>query len=242
MASEKNWFCLKVEHSWNVSLSQASSIQEKLRQYIIRETSLTGVRRIAGVDCAYTGEEGVAVVVVCSYPDLQVIAREIQIARVTFPYHSGFLAFREGPLILKVLARMKVEPDLFFFNGHGLLHPRNLGLATHLGILLDKPSIGCARRLIKNFPGMVTKDEGGISFVESGGEKIGAVLSSPDSRKKLFLSPGHRVSLKEAIFYVTSCSVKNLLPLPLYLAHHLASKEKRKLSGKNVSRKENFSS
>jgi len=240
MDSKKDWFCLKVKHPWNVSFSQAVSIQEKLREYIIREGSLAGVRRIAGVDCAYMEEEGVVSAVVCSYPDLQVIDQEIQIARVTFPYHSGFLAFREGPLILKVLARMKVEPDLFFFNGHGLLHPRNLGLATHLGILLDKPSIGCARRLIKNFPAMITKDEGRVSFIEFGGEKIGAVLSSPASRKKLFVSPGHRVSLEEAIFYVTRCFVQNLLPLPLYLAHYHASKERRELSGKNVSRKENF--
>ncbi len=219
-----------MKHLWRVSVSEAIAIQESLKRYICFSDGKEKIERVAGVDGAYYKYSGVAAAVVCRYPTLEVLEEKVATEEVDFPYIPGLLAFREGPLILKTLAQLSLEPDLFFFNGHGLAHPRGLGLATHLGILLDKPSVGCARRLLPGFTLTSQPGPGSFAPVEFNGRKVGLALRTPYRGQLLFVSPGHRISMEKAMAIVKACLCEeSFLPWPLYLAHSLAAQKKEKL-------------
>lgn len=170
----------------------------------------------------------VACAVVLRMPDFEVIETRTAWRKVTFAYIPGLLSFREAPVCIAAVQRLRNTPDVFIIDGQGIAHPRRLGLAAHLGLFFNKPTIGCAKsRLTGDFeePG---KNKGAHSLLKDGGEVIGAVLRTRSKVKPVFVSVGNKCRLKDAIRVVLACTTKYRLPEPTRLAHQLVSREKLK--------------
>lgn len=203
-------------HSWDLTPKQAVALQRRLAPLVSTRDEITKIRFIAGADLAFSEDKKAAIagVLVFQYPGLQEVERVWARAPVPFPYVPGLLSFREGPILLKAFRRLQTRPDLLMIDGQGLAHPRRLGIASHLGLLLDIPTIGCAKsRLCGEFqePGL---KRGAWSPLKIERETIGAVLRSRDGVKPLFISVGHRLSLKTAIQWVLRCHEGYRLPKP----------------------------
>ena len=208
------------EFSLPQSAREARDVQESLRARIRLEDDASIIRVIAGVDVGYDTVRGLAhaSIVVMSLEDLQPIEQVQKFTPVDFPYVPGLLSFREIPAILAALMELEAEPDLLMVDGHGVAHPRRMGIASHLGVLLDIPTIGVAKkRLTGEFdePGDLKGDR---SLLMDGNERIGTVLRSRDRTNPLFISPGHRVSFETAEMIVSKCITKYRLPEPTRLA------------------------
>ena len=214
---------MKIEqlHSWDVSYKQAREIQETLSAGISLKPVRQDIRIVAGIDCAFSRDKKRigAVVIVCRLGDFEVVEQSFEVMDVTFPYISGLLSFREAPVCIAAAEKIKTQVDAFLIDGQGIAHPRRLGLASHLGLILGKPSVGCAKsRLIGQYDQPGDK-KGSYSFLRDKGEKIGAVLRTRDNIKPMFISPGHLCSIADAIDITLRCTVKYRLPEPTRLAH-----------------------
>ena len=210
-------------HTWDVSPEEAVAIQQRLRAHVRPTNSFTleSLRTVAGVDAAYR-EGGRAAVVVLSYPDMRPLEEVVASRETVFPYVPGLLSFREAPAVLDALAKLRTRPDLLIFDGQGYAHPRRLGLAAHLGVYLDMPSIGCAKsRLIGRYdePG---PNPGDRSPLVDRGEVIGAVLRTKPRTNPLFISIGHKIDLDTAVAVVLRCLRGYRLPEPTRLADRLS--------------------
>jgi len=201
------------------------AIQRRLAGHVSLAWQEATVETVAGIDVGFARGKGQAAAAVLSFPDLQLVDSARVEMEISFPYVPGLLAFREGPLVLGALEQLSVEPDLLICDGHGLAHPRRMGIATHVGVLLNVPSIGCAKsRLIgaHQEPGL---SKGSYVRLYDGGEVIGAVLRTRDGVKPVYVSIGHRIDLEKAIEFVLRCCTKYRLPDPIRWAHRLASEE-----------------
>ena len=188
------------------------------------QTPLRGpVSTVAGIDVGIRSGTATAAVVVLTYPDLEIIEQVVSSQGVRFPYIPGLLSFREGPVILDALGKLSALPDVMIFDGQGIAHPRRLGIASHIGILLDVPTIGCAKsRLCGRHPEPGVK-RGSHSLLVDGDEIIGAVVRTRTHIKPVFVSPGHRMDIAGSITYVLGCCQRYRLPETTRLAHRLAS-------------------
>ena len=218
-------------HSWNVTPGEAIAIQEALRTRIrLRDTfAATGV--IAGADMSIDGDWGYGGVITYTFPRLEEIERRSVRMKLTFPYVPGLLAFRETPVLLAALELLSTEPDLLLFDGQGIAHGRRMGIATHMGILLNKPTIGCAKsRLVGTFeePGA---DRGCYEPLVHGGETVGAVLRTRKQVRPIFVSPGTGISIKTSINIVMQCLDGYRIPKPTREADHYVGSIKRKRIG-----------
>ena len=215
---------LAISHPWDLSVAEAKALQSRLAQKVVAETTFdpASVQTVAGVDVGFRGDSARAAVVVLAFPQLKPVAWALGEAPVTFPYVPGLLTFREGPSVLAALEELSIWPDLFIFDGHGLAHPRRVGLAAHMGVLLDSPSIGCAKSRLTgehSEPGQAIGDW--VPLCEQG-EKIGAVVRSRAKVKPLYVSIGHRVDLPTAIDFVLRCTTRYRLPETTRYAHRVA--------------------
>ncbi len=208
-------------HSWQVSTAQAFDIQLRLASQVSRTNELTNPRYIAGVDISVDRIRGVArgAVVVLSYPELRLVESQVVSGEVDFPYVPGLLSFREAPLTLAAFERLETAPDLVLFDGQGIAHPRRLGLAAHLGLFLDRPSIGCAKSRLCGSHNTLGLEPGSYAELVDGGEVIGAVLRTKAGTKPVYVSIGHKIDLKSAIDWVMQCCRGYRLPEPTRLAH-----------------------
>lgn len=208
-------------HDWLVTVSQAMTIQRKLAELVSARDEVSDIRLVAGVDISVRNTSGVArgAVVVLNYPELTL--RESQIAEkaVEFPYVPGLLSFRESPVILAAGEKLTNIPDLILVDGQGIAHPRRLGLASHLGLLWDRPTIGCAKSRLCGEHRPVETEPGRFSDLLDGEEIIGAVLRTRADSKPLYVSVGHKISLEAAIRWVLRCCRGHRLPEPTRLAH-----------------------
>jgi deoxyribonuclease V len=229
---------MKNLHSWNLSYSQARECQKALASKVRFTPLRRAPRLIAGIDCAFSkgGEKIIAAVVVLRPPDLALVETTNAVRTVTFPYIPGLLSFREAPVCIAGVEKLKNKPDVFMIDGQGIAHPRRLGLAAHLGLFFDKPTIGCAKsRLTGTYkePGLqkgahvLLKDKKGDSNTQY--ETIGAVLRTRRNVKPVFVSVGNKCTLENAVEITLSCAVKYRLPEPTRLAHQLVSKLKLKI-------------
>ena len=203
-------------HPWNVTAREAITIQADLRKRIELKDSFNQIRVVAGADVSFdkSKKEGYGGVIAYSFPELEEIERRGVRKEVTFPYVPGLLAFREAPVLLDAFASLKVDPDVILFDGQGLAHFRRMGIATHMGILLNKPSIGCAKsRLIGRYeqPG---DDAGSYSPLVDRGETVGVVLRTRKRVRPIFVSPGNKISLKTCIEIVLKCVDGYRIPKP----------------------------
>lgn len=210
-------------HGWGVTPEEAQAIQLALRERVLLEPFPGEPKVVAGVDMSATGVARAAVVVL-SYPELQVLEVARAEKPLVFPYVPGLLSFREGPAVLAAFEKLKVRPDLVFFDGQGIAHPRKFGIASHMGVLLDMPSIGVAKS-----PLAVRGEEPGLEpgdwqpWRNRYGETIAAAVRTKLRSKPLYISPGHRIDLDGAVRFVLASLRGYRLPEPTRQAHNAAA-------------------
>ena len=219
-------------HGWGGSIAEAMDIQRKLATQVSRVSELGSPSFIAGVDISVHREEGTATgaAVVLAYPELRLVEAKVVEGKLTFPYVPGLLSFRELPLILEACERLTVTPDLILVDGHGIAHPRRFGLASHLGLFLKTPTIGCAKSLLCGSHSAPGDEPGSYAEVMDKGEVIGAALRTRYGIKPVYVSTGHKVDLASALKWVLHCCSGYRLPEPTRLAHLAAG---GKLSGES---------
>jgi deoxyribonuclease V len=214
-------------HPWNVDYKTAVAIQADLRGKLVLRDDVPGdIRIVAGADisCNKGDDRVYAAVVLLDAATLDVVEEASHSGRISFPYIPGLLSFREGPSLLRAFDKLRRRPDVVLFDGQGIAHPRGFGLAAHMGLILDLPSVGCAKtRLIGTFeePGA---RRGQCSPLVHDGEKIGTVLRTKDRVKPVFVSQGHRVSLERAVDVILQCTRRYRIPEPIRRAHILVNK------------------
>ncbi|MEA3407600.1 MAG: deoxyribonuclease V [Chloroflexota bacterium] len=210
-------------HPWDVSPKEAIAIQEELAAHIDTSDALEGCESVAGIDVGLEGEVVQAAVVVLTFPDLKIVERVRAERPLTFPYIPGLLTFREAPVILDALARLEREPDVLIFDGQGYAHPRHMGLATHVGVLLDYPTVGCAKSRLCGTHEEPGPWRGQYTWLRDGGEIIGAVVRTRTNVNPVFISIGHKISLQRAVDLVFRCGGGYKLPEPTRWAHRVVS-------------------
>jgi deoxyribonuclease V len=182
------------------------------------------IKTIGGFDIAYSKDQAYAAGVTLDYETLEIIESKVIISKVNFPYISTFLTFREGPGIRKVYEKLTRKPDILMFNGQGIAHPLQAGLASHLGVLLNKPSIGVAQsKLVGEYKEPKKPKEFSELFFE--GKQVGWVLKTKEDCKPIFISPGHKISMERSLGICLHCLKNHKLPEPIRLAHTLAEKK-----------------
>jgi deoxyribonuclease V len=213
-------------HAWPHTLDEAKAIQEKLRSQVITQDRLPEtLQYVAGVDVGFESKGTIsrAAVAILSFPDLQVQETAIAYRPTTFPYIPGYLSFREIPAVLDAIAQVKITPDIILCDGQGIAHPRRFGIACHLGVILDLPTIGVAKSLLVGKHEELLETKGSWQPLRDQGETIGAVLRTRTGVKPLYISSGNYISLPTAIDIVLRCTPKYRLPETTRLADKLAS-------------------
>lgn len=212
-------------HDWNLDPAEARELQRRLSARVITTDRLPEVQRVAGVDVGFedNGATTRAAVVVLSYPGLARLDQAVARQPTRFPYLPGLLSFRELPAVLEALEGLSVEPDLLLCDGQGIAHPRRLGIASHLGVLIDRPTIGVGKSRLCGRHGPVPEGRGEWTPLVDRGETIGAVLRSRAGVRPIYVSPGHRIGLDTAIRYVMACMTRYRLPETTRQADRLAS-------------------
>jgi deoxyribonuclease V len=213
-------------HPWDMSTRQACEVQRKLAQSVIKYNDNFSPRTVAGIDVSVArfSRAGRAAVAVLSYPALDLIDLAVAEGDLSFPYVPGLLSFREAPLVIQAWKRLQILPDVIIVDGQGIAHPRRLGIASHLGLLLDVPAIGCAKSRLIGDHQPLSPEAGSHCQLTDEGEIIGAALRTRNSTRPLYVSIGHRIDLPTAISLVLSCCRGLRLPEPTRLAHHAAGK------------------
>lgn len=216
---------IDIPETWPVGATEAIAVQNRLRGQVSTTDQFKAITTVAGIDAGFEQEGTVtrAAVVVLQLPELTLLEHAIAYRPTTFPYVPSLLSFREMPTVLDALTQLTIEPDLILCDGAGIAHPRRLGIASHLGLILDQPTIGVAKSRLLGTHDKLPPEKGAWIPLMDRGERIGAVLRSRTGTKPLYVSAGHRISLETAIDYVLQCTPKYRLPETTRLADRLAS-------------------
>jgi deoxyribonuclease V len=221
---------IKPLHDWNLSPREAIELQKQLAFEVIAEDTFAApVEKVAGIDLGYDAENDTsrAVVVVLKFPELELIETSEALLPIQFPYVPGLLSFRETPVAIKALEKLQNAPDLILCDGQGLAHPRRFGIACHIGLLADVPTIGVAKSLLVGRFENLGEERGSTAPLVHKNEQIGVALRTKNKVQPVYVSTGHRVSLATAVEYVLQCTPKYRLPETTRLADKLASYRKR---------------
>ncbi len=206
------------------------ALQRELSSKVVLQKLVGQPKLVAGFDLSFLSkEEALAVGVVLNFETLEIVELKWTISKVKIPYIPGLLSFREGPAILKVYSMLKNEPDLLFFDGQGIAHPRHLGLASHMALELGKPSIGVAKSHLYGTYEMPEKKRGNYTYLYDKDRRIGVVLTTKDNVKPLFVSPGSYVNLEDCIEYTLKTSMGYKLPEPTRIADFYTKKLKKEV-------------
>ncbi len=216
---------IQFTHPWLLSPAEAIAVQQALRPRLTLTDQMGTVQRVAGVDVGFEAAGTVtrAAIAVLRFPGLDLLETAIARRPTTFPYIPGLLSFRELPAVLEALERLREPPDLLLCDGQGIAHPRQFGIACHLGLLTDLPAIGVAKTRLCGTHEEPLDQRGAWTPLWLKGEPIGAALRTRPGVKPLYVSPGHRISLTTAIAYVMACCTRYRLPETTRHAHRLAS-------------------
>ncbi len=221
-------------HAWPSDFREAVALQRELAGSVqLTDTLPHPLRTVAGVDVSYEkhGDLFFAAVVVLSFPELEPVEEAFAVDRVAFPYIPGLLSFRELPVLLDAFRSLQTVPDAVLVDGQGIAHPRRLGIASHLGLWLDLPTVGCAKsRLCGEHPPAGSR-RGDRVPLSVAGECVGTVLTTRDGVKPLYISPGHKTDVAAATALALACSRRYRLPEPTRLAHHLTNRLRREAKG-----------
>ena len=204
-------------HPWDVTPQQAIDIQRRLATQVVRLNGITSnPRYIAGVDISPEDSEGMAIgaVVVLSYPELKLVEVKTARSRPIFPYIPGLLSFRESSLILAALEKLSQTPDLLLVDGQGIAHPRRLGIACHLGLLIDLPAIGCAKSILRGKHSALGREAGSWTELIDRGEVVGAAVRTRVDINPIYVSIGHKVDLQSAVYWTLASCKGYRLPEP----------------------------
>jgi deoxyribonuclease V len=215
---------MKPLHRWKVTPEQAIRIQENLKHRIILERTFSRVRTIGGGDVSYQkeGDFLFGAMVVLSFPQMETLEVATGCGKISFPYLPGLLTFREGPILIKTFQKLRIKPDILLFDGQGIAHPRGIGLATHLGIWFNLPSIGCAKTPLLGESIIPGPSKGSYELIQKEGQEVGVVLRTKDRTKPVFVSPGHRIDLLTSIRLILESCQGFRIPEPLRRAHHFS--------------------
>jgi deoxyribonuclease V len=212
---------------WPGSIAQARRVQERLAARVRLSPLRKPPTAVAGVDAAFASSEVIAAACLFSFPALEPLEDWVAVRELRFPYVTGFLSFREGEAIMEAVRGLRRKPDLLLVDGQGIAHPRRIGIASHVGVLMGLPSVGCAKsRLIGEY-GKLGPGKGAAVPLRDKGETIGAVVRTRSGVRPLFVSPGHRVDFAQAVAFTLACVGATRIPEPLRRAHVLARKAKR---------------
>jgi deoxyribonuclease V len=215
---------LHPRHSWSVTPEEAVALQKELRGEIVsdRALDLDSIGLVAGVDVSVKNDRSQAAVVVATYPDFRVVETVRAQQPTPFPYIPGLLSFREGPVLEEAFARLATEPDVFLFDGMGIAHPRRCGIACHLGLWLERPTVGCGKTLLSGRYRDLGDEKGSAAPLVHRGETIGVALRTSAGTNPMIISPGHLADIASAAELVLRCAPKYRLPEPIRLAHQAA--------------------
>lgn len=211
-------------HNWHLSPAQAVRIQQLLASRIIDSTplDLNAIRTVAGVDVSVKNNISQAAIVVLRFPTFEVLEIVRAQRPTTFPYITGLLSFREGPVLEDAFTRLQTEPDALLFDGMGRIHPRRIGIAAHMGLWLERPTIGVGKTHLLGTYDAVPETRGGYALLRDRGEVLGAVLRTRERVKPVYVSVGHRADLDSALALVMACTTRYRLPEPIRAAHNAA--------------------
>jgi deoxyribonuclease V len=219
-------------HDWNLGYAEAAALQKELALEIrLRRLPLREVRRVAGADIAVSRETGTAAaaVVVFEFPTLSIVEERVARGALDFPYIPGLLSFREIPVLIECLRLVETPFDALLCDGQGIAHPRRFGLASHLGLLLGRPTIGCAKSLLVGEHRTVGGRRGDYALLSYKGKRVGSVLRTQDGVKPIFVSPGHLVDHRSSLALALACSPRYRIPEPTRRADRLAGEERRRI-------------
>lgn len=211
---------------WPKDIPKAKGIQDVLRKKVKIIPLKKTPEFIAGVDAAFLDEKIVAVATLYKYPYLKHLQDVSTIEKIRFPYVPGLLSFREGLAIINAIKKLKIKPDVILFDGQGIAHPKRIGIASHIGVILNIPTIGCAKsRLIGEFDEPSTK-KGSWTYLYYRDKKVGTVLRTRENVKPLFVSPGHLTDIKSSIDIVMGCVTSYRIPEPIRRADQISKRIK----------------
>lgn len=223
----------QVDHSWDLSPREAIALQRELAGRLILRNAPRRARAriVAGADVSYSRRTNIcyAAVVAFSFPDFAMLEESTAVRPATFPYVPGLLTFREGPALVAAFERLRCKPDVLVFDGQGLAHPRGFGLACHMGVIFDTPSIGCAKSLLIGQHGPLAPEAGAAAPLlhPATGRRIGMTLRSRAGVKPIYISPGHRFSVAGALAFMRRCLGRYRLPEVTRRAHGLSNELRR---------------
>ena len=217
-----------------VDPAEAGKIQEMLRHRCIFERTIDAgeIRHVAGADAAYAQDTIYAAIVVMTFPGLDVVEKTCTVKEIPFPYIPGLLSFREGPAIAEAFYHLTTVPDLILINGHGYAHPKRIGIASHVGVVLDVPSIGVAQRLLTGNAAMPGAGRGSTEPVLDHNETIGMAVRTVADAKPVFVSAGHRVDLAQAVDLALKTTITHRLTEPVWHADRLSRQCRNGQSGR----------
>ncbi|WP_146663974.1 deoxyribonuclease V [Anaerohalosphaera lusitana] len=222
---------MKNLHGWDLDYKQARALQEELAGKLRFTSFDKKPKLVAGLDCAFSkdGSRIGAVIVVMRWPDFEIVETAEAVRPVQMPYVPGYLSFREGPACIAAAMKLKHVPSVFIIDGQGTAHPRRMGLASHLGLFFDRPTIGCAKSRLTGEHDEPGPEKGDYAWLWDDNEKIGAVLRTRTRVKPVYVSPGHKCTRQDAIRIVLQCTTKYKLPEPTRIAHQLVTKMKPRI-------------
>jgi len=208
-------------HPWTINPREAIQIQEKLRGKIRLHPPKKPMTKIAAADVSYSKRNGMfyGAFLIFTYPELNLIEGADASGQASFPYIPGLLTFREAPILLQAFSRLQAKPDLILWDGQGIAHPRSMGIAAHLGLLLNLPSIGCAKSRLIGVHGELAREKGSAVPLVIQDRTIGMVVRTRDERKPVFVSPGHKMDMETSVKVVLSLCRGYRIPEPLRRAH-----------------------
>jgi len=215
---------------------RAIRLQNQLRSKVITKKTFEKISIIGAVDCSHAPKSnlGVAGIVLYRYPELIELSHTVIEHEVTFPYVPGLLSLRELPLILAAIESLSQLPDLFLVDGQGIAHPRRFGIASHLGILLDRPTIGCAKSVLIGKGKQPSTKQGSWSSLKDKGESVGALVRSRADTQPLVVSIGHRIDLQSAVKIVLNCCDGKRIPKPIRHVDRLVGEYRRAIAHDRV--------
>jgi len=204
-----------------ISVTEATHIQNELRHKVSLQTYKKNIATIAGGDISHNKDTDVvyAGIVVLSYPQMVLQSYSLIIAKTKFPYVPQYLGFREVPALLHAWEQLPEKPDLMVLDGQGITHPRRMGIASHFGVLANQPSIGCAKNMLYGRYDPLALEKFSVSPIYSNSETLGFALRTKASVKPVYISPGHKVSVKDSLEFMQQCVLKHRIPEPTRLAH-----------------------
>jgi deoxyribonuclease V len=208
-------------HPWNVTPTEAVRIQNELKEKIILEPLPKKIRLVAGADISYErfSDWAYAGFVVLDAKTLKIVATASAEARMTFPYVPGLLTFREAGPLLQAWKKLTLEPDVVIFDGQGIAHPRRMGIASHMGLIIDRPTLGCGKSLLCGGFGELGEEKGSSSPLIYKGEQVGVALRTKSRTNPVFISPGHRADLQTSVPLVLGLTAGYRIPEPTRQAH-----------------------